>query len=127
MRTDLVYSEENVYVAQFSTTNNGVEYRVVQCEDYTIEKCDCDWMWTRIYPDQIKKIEDAYRFQIFGMAKSFVDKNSAYSYAFNLAEQYEKNGYTLLDGVCSLKFDRPIVQMSLEEAAEILSQLLKGK
>ena len=109
-------ADNGVYIAEFPLVGGGVEYRVTEAG--AIDNCELSYLGD---DPNLKNLEDAYRFAYFGGVKSFSDKKSAYDLAFAIAEDYDRNGWTLEYGVSSLKFERPIVQMSLEDVQEVIN------
>jgi hypothetical protein len=98
-------SDNGIYVARFPK-NDGYEWRVSLAN--AIDNCDLSWM------NNPTATEDAYRFLYFGTKKSFASAEEAFVYAVKLS-----SGTRTEYGVCALEFDRPLVEMTIEQAENI--------
>jgi hypothetical protein len=103
-------ADNGIYIAEFPKADGTVEYRVVEAG-----AIDNVLLSYRPMGEERTRLEDAYRVLYFGDARSFSDKKEAGLYALELSEER----YTEY-GVAHIKMDRPLVEMTSDEAMAVL-------
>jgi len=93
-------ADNGIYIGKFPRTDGGIEYRVVHAQ--AIDNVD--------YGDT--EHQDLYRVLYFGKAPVFSDADSAWEVARICSKNYDILEY----GVSELEFDRPLLNLSVEEA-----------
>jgi hypothetical protein len=99
-------ADNGIYIAKFPKSDGTFEFRVAEA--------GASSMLSMPYQPEI---EDAYRVLHFGDAPTFSDEKEAAFHAVSLA----KTMYTEY-GVCSIDMDRPLLNLSREEAYKVISQ-----
>ncbi len=108
-------ADNGIYLGEFPTHEGGVEYRVIHAQ--AIDNVD--------YGTQEE--QDYTRVSYFGCVPAFSDIEAARKEAFRLEEKIMRETGVLEYGVCSSKFDRPLLKVSPEEAEVWLQKKWMGE
>lgn len=102
-------ADNSIVIGIFPSKNSQREYRVIHAQ--AIENCDDR-------PDLPAKITDCYRIIYFADAnvKTFNNADDAWECAYNLETEI---GYVEY-GIRQTTFDRPLINVSCEEANKII-------
>jgi hypothetical protein len=107
-------SDNGIYIGVFPTHDGLKEYRVIHAQ--AIDNCD----YSGVVPDSIT---DLYIVAYFGDARTFPNQSKAWTHARKLAEEYTVLEY----GVSEIKFDRPLIAISQDEASKLLEEYWKHR
>lgn len=109
-KEDILSSDNGVYVGEFPTQSGEKEYRVIHAQ--AIENVD--------FGDQ--EMQDYTRVSYFGNAISFGTLELAVEEASFLANKVLDDCGLLEYGISILKFDRPLLNKTVEEAEALLEK-----
>lgn len=107
-------ADNGIYVASFPNKDGGKEFRVAHAQ--AIENTTLNFMPNG---ENKTKLQDAYRVLIFGQSAVFANRDQALQKAAEVEDEIMNSNYAVLEyGICFLDFDRPLVDLTYEEAEE---------
>jgi len=115
-------ADNGIYIAEFPTVDGKIEYRVNHCQNIEDTEDNPEY-----YPQEFTDHCRVCKFGPFSGSddelRIFEDRESAEEYAWDLEHKTDILEY----GVCHLKFDRPLLNKTAEEASKWLDNWWKDQ
>lgn len=125
-------SDNGCFVGVFPKANGSKEYRVIEAG--AIENCDYEFGATEkdengflVLSDREKELQDCERLMYYGQARSFDNEVDALKAAHKLHEEVLRDFGVCEYGVCTIEYDRPLPNLSHEEAKAKLDSWQKDQ
>ncbi len=121
-------ADNGVYIGRFPGVGSSVEYRVIHAQ--AIENCDDSGNRPETHDQafeghaQDREIVDWNRVSYYGNAKTFSNHAEAFTEAQKLADDILSDEYCpiLEYGICDIVYDRPLLDLTVEEANRKLAE-----